>query len=64
MLTTFRTPDHPKANSRIPQPGEREYVLTFPHENGDDYVEIKMGHKGYASLCRMIEQMRKDDEKE
>ena len=64
MIQVIRTADHPEANGRQPLAGERDYVVSFPHENGDDYIEIRMGERGYRALCDMIDAMRRDDEAE
>jgi hypothetical protein len=61
MIHKFKTKDAPTANGREPKFGEQQWTLTFPHENGDDYIEIILGKKGRDAVKAMIAQEEKDD---
>ena len=64
MIHTFRASDVPDANGRQPQSGEHKWTLSFPLENGDDYLEIEIGPRGRAALKAMLAQEEADDIKE
>lgn len=62
MMHIFKTADHPQAAGRIALKGERVYTFRMPHENGDDYIEVFFGERGYEAIARMFRQMAYDDE--
>lgn len=49
----LRTPDHPEANGRRARPGEREYEMSFPLEDGRVLI-LKYGQKGFDSISQVI----------
>lgn len=53
MTHHFTTPDHPEANGRTPQPGERGYTLTFPLDDGGELVI----HCGDETVTRFSDQI-------
>lgn len=61
MIHRIVAADAPTAAGRQPQPGEQQWTLTFPHENGDDYVEIVIGKRGREALMAMLAQEDTDD---
>lgn len=48
--------DHPEANGRQPLAGERGWTLSIPLENGDDYLEIRLGKRGRDAILDMLKQ--------
>ena len=48
-----RTKDHPQANGRKPEHGEKQWCITLPLENGEDIV-ICMGQRGRDFLFGML----------
>ena len=59
---TFLTKDHPEANGREAQPGEEEYMLNFPLEDGR-VLYIKMGRIGHEALFEVLSKMHAELEK-
>lgn len=64
MIQKFKTEDHPSANGRLPEPGERQWTLTFPLEGTDDYLEVCIGKRGHDALIKMLVDELSDDAKE
>ncbi len=60
-IIRHRASDVPDANGRTPKPGERKWTLSFPLENGDDYLEIEIGKKGREAIRAMLAQEDADD---
>lgn len=56
MLIKFRTIDAPEANGRTPEIGEARWILSFPLENGDDYLEVELGKRGRDAIIAMLSQ--------
>jgi hypothetical protein len=50
------TEDHPTANGRTPQAGDKEYALRFPLEDGRELV-IRMGGQGFETLTQLLMDM-------
>jgi hypothetical protein len=50
ILTTY---DHPEANGRTRQPGEREYFCLFTLEDGS-LVTVRMGEPGWEEVTNSI----------
>lgn len=63
MLIKYRTMDAPEANGRTPISGEARWRLSFPLENGDDYLEIELGEKGRRAILDMLAQETEDDQR-
>lgn len=49
----FRTEDHPMANGRKPQIGDKCYTMRFPIEDGRELV-VETGQGGFDSLSQMM----------
>ena len=60
MIIKYKSADHPEANGRKPQPGDLRWTLSFPLENGDDYLELEIGRKGREAILDMLNQENKD----
>lgn len=52
----LRTTDHPEANGRKPQPGEVEYPLRFPLDDGRELV-LRIGQKGFETMTDLLVDM-------
>ena len=52
----FKTPDHPGANGRKPQPGEVEYPMTFTSDR-DERIVIRMGRRGFETVTNLLTDM-------
>ena len=50
------TQDHPGANGRTPQSGDREYSMTFTLEDGS-VLTVKMGEPGWQIITNMMVDM-------
>ncbi len=61
MIHRFVASDAPTAAGRKPLLGDQEWTLRFPHENGDDYIEIIVGKKGREAMKAMLKQEEEDD---
>ena len=60
MIIKYKSADHPEANGRKPQIGDLRWTLSFPLENGDDYLELEIGGKGREAILDMLNQEDKD----
>lgn len=56
----FYCKDHPKANHRKPEPGDREYTLRFPLEDGNE-IAVHCGDETFSRFSEMIGSMALDD---
>lgn len=52
----FRTVDHPEANGRKPLPGEAEYPMRFPLDDGRELV-LSLGEAGFQTLTDLLMDM-------
>lgn len=64
MILKYRSSDCPDANGRIPKSGEQKWTLSFPLENGDDYLEIVIGRRGREAIKAMFNQEESDDKRD
>ena len=53
MTSYFYTKDHPRANGRIPLPGEHTYSFTFPLQDGNDLV-VYCGEETLHEMKRLL----------
>lgn len=60
---TVHTKDHPEAGGRKPLPGEHEYKLTFPLQDGTD-LHVKCGEETLMRFSDMIGRLLIDNENE
>jgi hypothetical protein len=49
----FRSPCHPQANGRTPQPGDVSYTFRFPTEDERELV-VEVGEKGFDAVSQMV----------
>lgn len=63
MPNEFVCKDHPQANGRSPQAGEREFTLTFPLEDGSN-LKLRCGQETFDRFAEMIGSMAIDDQAE
>lgn len=61
MIVNLRSQCHPEANGRTPISGEQQWSLSVPLENGDDYLELHVGRRGFEALKLMLDKMSDDD---
>ncbi len=59
----FYTKDHPEANKRVPNRGERAYKLTFPLADGSS-LEVHCGEETFDKFREFLGSMVIDDELE
>lgn len=56
MLITYTTPDHPLSKSDCSDKGEIGWTLSFPLDNGDGYLEVRMGEKARKAFIHMLKE--------
>ena len=59
----YRTKDHPQANGRKAQPGEQQWIIRFPIEDGTELV-VRMGKQGRDTFYGMLIAEDTEDERE
>ena len=64
MIRQVKSTCCPDANGRQPKDGEQSWTLRFPLENGQDYMEVKIGKRGRDALLDMLGQEAIDDNSE
>jgi hypothetical protein len=60
MIHQYKTIDCPDANNRIPKDGDYKWTLSFPLENGDDYLEVEIGKRGRDAILAMLSEDERD----
>ncbi len=63
MTIQLRTIDHPEANGRRPQRGERGYMLTFPLEDGNS-LQVLAGATTFEKFQEFLGSMVLDEMQE
>jgi hypothetical protein len=53
---TFTTADHPEANGAKPSPGDKQYPLQFPLEDGRT-LTVRMGQRGFDTITSLLMDM-------
>lgn len=59
MLIIYTTPDHPLSQDGSER-GNIGWTLSFPLDNGDDYLEVRIGEKARKAFIHMLKEEAAD----
>lgn len=59
MIIKYTTPDHPLSGGNEKK-GNIGWTLSFPLDNGDDYLEVMIGEKCRMAFINMLKEENAD----